>query len=477
MKKSVGYILSIGIISCIIQVCISGCANIIPPGGGPRDSIPPHLLIAVPKDSAINVNTTRITLTFDEFIEVKDVQQNLIVSPFPKNTATVDYKLRNVSIRLRDSLEPNTTYSLNFGNSIRDVNEGNVFRNFTYVFSTGNHIDSNSFSGRVILAETGKIDTTLIVVLHRNLNDTAIMRSKPRYYARVDGKGRFTFNYLPKGEFGIFVVPNDYSKKYDDSTKMFAFLDKPVVVDGKDTSTSSLVLYAYEEFKRKEKKSNSGTSAQPKAGNNKQPVKEDKRLRYSIALDNGQQDILNDSLHITFSRPLKVLDTSKFLLCDTFYKRTPAYHIIMDSTATVVTIIHKWKPETPIRLVIAKSAAEDSAGVQLPKGDTLQFMSKREEDYGSVKIRFRNLDMSRKPVLQIVFSDQIIQSVPLITNDFTRKLFKPGDYELRILYDTNGNGKWDPGSFKKRLQPERVDFIKQKLVVKPNWDSEPEIVL
>ncbi|KAI9449337.1 hypothetical protein F5148DRAFT_1340938 [Russula earlei] len=424
----------------MIQVCISGCANIIPPGGGPRDSIPPHLLTAVPKDSAINVNSTRITLTFDEFVEVKDAQQNLVISPFPKNTPNVDYKLRTVTIKLRDSLEPNTTYSLNFGNAIRDVNEGNVFKNFTYVFSTGSRVDSNSFSGKVILAETGKIDTTLIVVLHRNLDDSAIVKTRPRYYARLDGKGKFTFNFLPRGEFGIFVVPNDYSKKYDDSTKLFAFLDKPINVSGKDTSSSSLVLYAYEEYKRKEKKpSGSGSNTQPKTGNNNNKPKEDKRLKYSIALDNGQQDLLNDSLRITFTRPLKTLDTSKILLCDTFNRRTPAYHIILDSTATVVTIIHKWKPETPIRLIIGKSAAMDSAGVELPKGDTLQFMSKREEDYGSVKVRFRNLDMSKKPVLEIVANDQIVESVPLTTNSFTRKLFKPGDYELRILYDANGN--------------------------------------
>ncbi|MFX6759384.1 Ig-like domain-containing protein, partial [Acinetobacter baumannii] len=90
----------------------------------------------------------------NEYVEVKDAQQQLIVSPNPKQSPIVDYKLKNVTIKLRDSLEPNTTYSLNFGNAVKDVNEGNVAKNFTYVFSTGNTIDNNSFSGKVILAET-----------------------------------------------------------------------------------------------------------------------------------------------------------------------------------------------------------------------------------------------------------------------------------------------------------------------------------
>ena len=94
----------------MIQVEI-GCANIIPPGGGPKDTIPPRLITAVPKDSATNVTPKLITLTFDEFVDVKYLQNNLIVSPVPKNLPIIDYKLRNVTIKLKDSLEPNTTYA------------------------------------------------------------------------------------------------------------------------------------------------------------------------------------------------------------------------------------------------------------------------------------------------------------------------------------------------------------------------------
>ena len=99
-----------------ISICLlllSSCANIIPPGGGPRDTIAPKLVMAVPKDSATGVTADRITLTFDEFVDIKQLNENLIVSPNPKTQPVVDYRLRNVYIRLRDSLLPNTTYAFN----------------------------------------------------------------------------------------------------------------------------------------------------------------------------------------------------------------------------------------------------------------------------------------------------------------------------------------------------------------------------
>jgi len=214
--------LFIVILATVISVCDTGCANIIPPGGGAKDTIPPVLIAALPKDSATHVNTNRITLTFNEYVEVKETQQQLIVSPNPKQSPIVDYKLRNVTIKLRDSLEPNTTYSLNFGNAIKDINEGNVAKNFVYVFSTGNTIDNNSFSGKVILAETGKVDSTLIVLLYNNLSDTAVVKTNPRYYARVDNKGRFVFNHLPKGTFNAFVIENGYEKSITTALKYSA---------------------------------------------------------------------------------------------------------------------------------------------------------------------------------------------------------------------------------------------------------------
>ena len=128
----------------VLQLAV-GCANIVPPVGGPRDSIPPYLTIARPKDSATGIKPKEIQLVFSEYISTTDLPINFIISPSIKTTPLIDSRLNAIRIRINDSLAPNTTYSLQFGNAIRDVNEGNIAKNYTYVFSTGDHIDTGRF--------------------------------------------------------------------------------------------------------------------------------------------------------------------------------------------------------------------------------------------------------------------------------------------------------------------------------------------
>ncbi|MES1160581.1 MAG: Ig-like domain-containing protein, partial [Bacteroidota bacterium] len=157
MKIKFGLFFIIALSFAIISVLSNtGCANIVPPLGGPRDTLPPRLLAVTPHDSAKQFNANKIVFNFDEYIDPKDVRTELIVSPVPKVEPIVDAKLRTLTVRLKDTLEPNTTYSLNFGKAIRDVNEGNILKNFTYVFSTGDHIDGGEFAGSIILAAADK---------------------------------------------------------------------------------------------------------------------------------------------------------------------------------------------------------------------------------------------------------------------------------------------------------------------------------
>ena len=467
MSKLFRFVPVIALLVYIVHVQ-TGCANIIPPGGGPKDTLPPKLVMALPKDSSINVNTKLITLTFDEFVDVKDVQSNLIVSPVPKNLPIVDYKLRNVTIKLKDSLEPNTTYSFYFGSAIKDVNEGNIAKNFVYIFSTGKTIDNNKFSGKVVLAETGKIDSSLVVVLHNNLNDTSIVKNRPRYYTKLDGKGNFSFRNLPEGKFAAYVVPDDYAKRYDDSTKLFAFLDSTISIN---KTTGDVTFYAYEEQKRKVAAPATNTNA---ATQSKLPkgVKEDKRLRISVDLENGTQDVLKPSLQLTFTRKLKIVDTTKIILTDTSYHQLKNYQVNLDSTKTKVIITYNWKTETDLRLLIAKDAVMDTTETMLTKGDTLKFKTKKEQEYGSVRLRFINTDLTKNPVLLFVQGDKIVESIPITGKQLFRKIYRPGDYELRILYDRNKNGVWDTGNYKKKLQPEIVKTIKKRLTVRADNDNE-----
>ena len=127
--------------------------------------------------------------------------------------------------------------------------------------------------------------------------------------------------------------------------------------------------------------------------------------------------------------------------------------------------------------MIQKDAVADSAGTNLTKADTIKFSTKKETEYGSVKLRFNNLDLSKKPVLQIIRNNEIFESIVLTQKEFSRRLFPPGEYELRVLFDENKNGIWDAGDYKLKKQPEIVKQLDKKLSVRGNWDNENEITL
>jgi len=445
----------------LISMYITGCANIIPPGGGPRDSLPPKLIVALPKDSATNVRTKNFLLSFDEYVTLQGLQENLIVSPTVKNTPIIDYKLKNVTIKFKDSLEENTTYTLDFGKAIVDVNESNMAKGFRYIFSTGNNIDNGNYNGHVKIAATGKVDSTLIVVLHNNLNDTSIYNNTPRYYTRVDGKGNFSFKNLAPGKYAAYVIPTNFSRKYDDSTNYFGFLNAPVLVSEK---TKSDTMYAFEEFKKIEKKIYAAASSKDS--------KEDKRLKYNASFNNGEQDLLGP-LELSFAKKITIKDTASIRLVDTSFVSKEGYTVTLDSSALKLSIGYNWPAGEPFKLVLTKGAVTDSLGNATAKSDTLSFYTKKEVDYGLIKFKFSNIDTSLHPVLQIIERNEIINSYPLSSNQLLIKRYKPGSYELSILFDTNKNGIWDTGSFKvNKRQPEIVIEIPKPISVRNNWDNE-----
>jgi hypothetical protein len=449
---------------------LAGCANIIPPTGGPRDSIPPVLLEVSPKDSSRNFNNYRITFLFDEFVELNNIMENLIVSPTPSISPLVESKLRTVTVRLKDTLEPNTTYTLNFGNAIRDINEGNEVKDFTYVFTTGPTFDTLSVSGRVILAETGGADSTMIVLLHTNLNDTAVVKDRPRYYTRVNGQGEFRFTNLPAGTFDIYALKDETgTRRYARKSQQFAFADQPVQTA---PGLQPITLYAYrEELDTRPATGTAGTTGRP-ARNTAQ----ERLLRISTNIENGELDLLNN-LEIRFATPLRSFDSSKIRFTDEQFNSIPNPSLTLDTSRKLATLKHAWIGGAGYNLIVDKDFAEDTLGRKLLRNDTLSFKTRREADYGSLKLRFLKLDMSKNPVLLFIQNDQVRYSHVFTGRDVNIKLFVPGEYELRILFDENRNGKWDPGNFDKHIQPEKVQPLTRRLNVKPNWDNEVDITL
>lgn len=462
----------------------AGCANIVPPLGGPRDTLPPRLMAVTPRDSSKLFNTNKIVFYFDEYIDPKDVRTELIVSPVAKTEPIVDAKLRTLTVRIKDTLQPNTTYSLNFGNAIRDVNEGNILKNFTYVFSTGKYLDSMRFSGNVIVANTGKADSTLIVMLHRKLDDSAVVKEKPRYIARLDSLGRFSFRFIEPGTYALYALKDEGgTRRYLSSASLFAFSDSPVVI-GPNTPPSTLYAFIEPDTTRKTPKSGTGTGT-GKNGNLAKPEKEkdkekDKRLTLQVNLSNNEFDIL-DTFKLQFATPLKAFDSSiiRFTTDDYTAIDPRTYRYKRDSTNKIFSLYYTWPTDTKYHMIFPKEFAEDTAGRKLLKADTLSFRTKKDIEYGEVRVRILNLDLSRKPVLQFFVGDAIKFTYAFKTGkEFRQLLFTPGEYELRILYDTNGNGVWDAGQFfGKHLQPERVVPIKKKLTVKANWDNDVDITL
>jgi hypothetical protein len=465
--KTVFYTIFISLAIISFSHYLSGCANMVAPTGGPKDTLPPVLINVSPKDSALNFNSKRITFTFNEYVELSDLTQNLIVSPTPKLPPQIDAKLRTITVRLKDTLEENTTYSLQFGNAIRDLNEGNVLPNYTYLFSTGNRLDQGTFQGRVLLAETGTVDSTLIVMLHRSGEDSAVYKSIPRYFTRLDSSGTFRFRNLPESTFYVYALKDESGiRRYQGGGQLFAFADKPVTIGGQN---DPLTLYAFiekeEEAPRRPTPRNAGANTR---------AAEDKRLRYQVSAETGQ-DLLTP-FTMTFPTGLKTFDSTKLILTDTSFNLLPGAAAILDTGRRIITISQTWVPGKGYRLLMDKEFAEDSAGRKLLKSDTLDFLAKKESDYGTLRLRFPSLDLATHPVLQFVQGGKVVQSHVFTTKEFNSRLFNPGDYELRILYDENQNGIWDTGVFfGQRRQPEKAITLKMPLKVRPNWDNDDTI--
>lgn len=462
--RSTPILFTIFIVSLLYVLAIgnAGCGQIGMPTGGAKDSIPPRLTGASPKLNSTQVTGNKITLTFNEYVDLKDPQTNVLISPLPKKQPSIDFKLKTVTIKLKDTLLPNTTYSINFGNAIVDNNEGNPLEDFVYVFSTGNQIDSFTLSGKVVIAETGKADSTLLALLYRNADDSAVQKRKPDYVAKLGGDGSFTFINLPAGSFNIYALKDgDGSKNYNSKKELFAFADAAVTISEK---TDPVILYA---------------SALEKENITAKTAKKviNKRLLYSLTANSLPAQDLLSPLELLFNNPLKNFDASKLILRDTNYKPVPAPAWAIDSTRTKISLAVKWQEATAYRLIMDTLAISDSANNHLVKTDTIRFTTKQQSDYGNVVLRFSNLDLGKHPVLQFVQGEEVKSSYPLTSLEWSNKFINPGEYEIRILFDSNNNGKWDSGDYSKKIQPEKAITLKEKLSIRANWDNERDIKL
>ena len=206
------------------------CANIGNPSGGPIDKTPPIFMRSNPTPNAVNVKDRKIEIFFDEIVSLKDPSTKIIVSPAQTEMPRMSALGRKVTVELVDSLLPNTTYTIDFSNSIQDNNEGNAIDNFAFAFSTGSVIDSMRVSGYVIDSRTLEPMQSVVVGLQSNLADSAFHKEKLQRVALTNDRGQFTIRNVSPGSYHIFALKDlDRDYKFGNPTEDIAFLDSIIV--------------------------------------------------------------------------------------------------------------------------------------------------------------------------------------------------------------------------------------------------------
>lgn len=462
----------------VLALCsiFTQCANIVPPGGGSRDTLPPRLLSVAPRDSSLNFNSQRIVFQFSEYVELDNVIEKLIVSPTLKRTPTITAKLRTITMLVKDSLQPNTTYTFNFGDAVKDVNERNPIEDFQYVVSTGTYLDSLQISGKLVVAETGKVDSNVAVMLYSNLEDSAVSKEKPLYLAKTKGDGTYRFKNLKPGTYRLFALKEeDRDFQYTQPAELIAFSDSVIHLEENIVHENLALFKPIDTVRFEEEEEPEQPAPAAPAKNAKKP-----RLQVTAGLNGGQQD-LGDSLALSFNFPIKTMDSAQIMLLeDTLRTPVPFTLHTADTTAKNFKLVYNWKPGKPYELILPQGFATDTAGLQTTKTDTISFAAKGLDDYGTVKIQLTISDSASlilpqdtgyQFVVQLISGKDIKYSGVIRNNRWEKGLIQPGDYEIRVLVDENRNGIWDTGVYygTPKKQPERVFSYKESINIKKNW--------
>ncbi len=212
----------------LLHCFIASCAQIVAPTGGERDKIPPIITSSKPENKAINFSQKEISIQFNEWLApLTNAKTQVIISPSVEPFPKIDIMKNELSIKFKEGiLQPNTTYSIFFGDNLKDNNEGNVLPNYKYIFSTGNYIDSLTVKGK-ITTTTGKIPENTFLLLYKDAADSAFTSKKPFYISKIGTDGTFNLENVKEGDYKIYAL-NDKNGNY--------YYDLPTEEIGFDTS-------------------------------------------------------------------------------------------------------------------------------------------------------------------------------------------------------------------------------------------------
>lgn len=321
MKQTSGlyiYIILLGVI-------LSSCANRVTPTGGAKDIKPPVVLKMEPANYSVNFNSRKVEIRFDEFVQLKDIQKQLIISPLMDPAPVITAKKKSIIIELPKELKPNTTYTINFGNAIADIHEDNVIESFQYIFSTGAVLDSLYCKGKAVDAYKQKGEKGISIFLYHNLEDSLPFKSKPDYYARTNDSGEFRISNISDGKYMIVAV-NDKNGNYkcDSPQEEAISLDKIIKPGSKEVKLDYFkeepsLLYIKRISKNGDKRwsivmNKASDSTSIKMLNNLQPKYSALANVYKDTFLVWCADTLQDSLYIKVLNNNVAVDTARIKL-------------------------------------------------------------------------------------------------------------------------------------------------------------------
>ena len=212
------------LMACLITPMLYSCAKMGAPDGGWYDETPPHVVGAMPAEKSTHVSKRNIRINFNEFVKIDNPTQNVVVSPPQLEVPEIKGEGKSINVKLIDKLQPNTTYTIDFSNAISDNNEGNPLGNFTYSFSTGNHIDTLEVAGYVVQAADLEPVKGILVGLYADLSDTAFKTKPMLRVSRTDSRGHFIIRGVAPGKYRVYALQDaDGNYSFNQRSEMLAF--------------------------------------------------------------------------------------------------------------------------------------------------------------------------------------------------------------------------------------------------------------
>ena len=513
---------------------INGCAKRGSPSGGPTDSIPPVLVNANPKLNSVNFDSEEIKLTFDEWVKLDKVEDQLIISP-PLEKTSYEVKplsgvTKKVFLKFIDSLESETTYTINFGNSIKDNNEGNPLTFFNYTFSTGEVIDSLYVKGNISDAYDFETDNYVSLQLYRIdsiFKDSIIFNELPTYIANSLDSTSYQFQNLKEGKYLIIALKDvDNNYFFDPFYDKIGFIDSLItlprdsIIDLKIFREETALIWDKPHFINSEKigfgyygkldlKNIEIESSIPDSIQYTF-TKEDKKDTLNFWLSRNSFDSLNFNLieKDTVKLVTVKFDRARDTLIDSLSispKTTNVIHLketfklssniplinIKDSLITIrdidslvipfttsindnldeIDIKFEVSPSDNYRIFILPESIKDIKGVV---NDTLEYsvVSQSIEDYGNVYLDVIRNNESEFILHMINNNGDIIREFNNVSQNSTYNFeyIKPGKYTFRLIEDSNNNNIWDTGNYLKKVNPEPVYYFSNEIEVRANWD-------